>query len=66
MIHINKLTLTDKEFAPRLKRMLVAKGDRKVVFDAHDDVLAERAIQVMDWARGAGAAHIAVATEALQ
>ena len=45
--------------------MLAAKGERRVVFDAHDDVVVERAVEVMDMARAGGAAHIAVATESL-
>jgi biopolymer transport protein ExbD len=45
--------------------MLIARGDRRVYFDADDSVPFERAVEVMDLARGGGAAHIAVVTEKL-
>ena len=65
-IQINRDVYADSEFPERLRRMLVARGERSVYFDAHDDVPFERAAQVMDLARGGGAAHIAVVTEKIQ
>ena len=65
-IQINQDVYPDKEFPERLKRMLVARGDRRIYFDAQDGVPYERAMQVLDLARGGGAAHIAVVTEKLQ
>lgn len=65
-IQINSDEYPDAEFASRLKRMLVAKGDRKIYFDAHAGVPFERAVEVMDLARGGGAAHVAVITETLE
>jgi biopolymer transport protein ExbD len=65
-IQINMDTYPDQEFAGRLKRMLVARGDRRVYFDAEDGVAFERAVQVLDLARGGGAAHVAVLTEKLE
>jgi biopolymer transport protein ExbD/biopolymer transport protein TolR len=64
-IQINRDEYTDEDFPDRLRRMLVARGDRRVYFDAHDGVSYERAVEVLDWARGGGAAHIAVMTEKL-
>jgi len=64
-IQINRDTYSDAEFAERLHRMLVARGERRIYFDAERGVPFERALQVMDRARGAGAAHIAVATDKL-
>jgi biopolymer transport protein TolR len=64
-IQINMDTYPDQEFPARLKRMLVARGDRRVYFDAEDGVDFERAVQVLDLARGGGAAHVAVLTEKL-
>ena len=58
--------LRTSEFPERLKRMLVARGERRIYFDAQDGVSYERAMQVLDLARGGGAAHIAVVTEKLQ
>lgn len=65
-IRINQEVYPDRDFPERLKRMLVARGERRVYFDAGDGVSYERAMQVLDLARGGGAAHIAVVTEKLQ
>lgn len=65
-IRINQDVYPDKDFPERLKRMLVARGERRIYFDAHDAVSYERAMQVLDLARGGGAAHVAVVTEKLQ
>lgn len=65
-IRINQDVYPDRDFPERLRRMLVARGDRRVYFDAGDGVSYERALQVMDLARGGGAAHVAVVTEKLQ
>lgn len=65
-ILINQDVFPDREFPDRLRRMLVARGERRVYFDARDSVPYARAMQVMDLARGGGAAHIAVVTEKLQ
>lgn len=64
-IQINRDVYPDAEFPARLKRMLVARGDRRVYFDAQDRVPFARAVQVLDLARGGGAAAIAVVTEKL-
>ena len=64
-IRINSDVYPDVEFAERLRRMLVARGERRIYFDAERGVSFDRAMQVLDQARGAGAAHIAVATEKL-
>jgi biopolymer transport protein ExbD/biopolymer transport protein TolR len=65
-IQINSDEYPDQDFAARLRRVLVARGERRVYFDAHDQVPFERAVQVLDMARGSGAAHIAVVTEKLE
>ena len=65
-IQINQDEFPDQDFPERLRRMLVARGDRRVYFDAGDGVSYARAMQVLDLARGGGAAHIAVVTEKLQ
>ena len=65
-IQINRDVYPDSEFGERLRRMLVARGDRRVYFDAQDAVPFARAVQVLDLARGGGAAHIAVVTEKLE
>jgi len=65
-IQINRDVYPDADFPTRLHRMLAARGERRVSFDADDDAPFERAVAALDLARGAGAAHIAVMTEALQ
>jgi len=65
-VQINQDIFPDKDFPERLKRMLVARGDRRVYFDAQDGVSYDRAMEVLDLARGGGASHIAVVTEKLQ
>ena len=64
-IQINQDVYPDDVFPQRLRRMLIARGERKVYFDAADNVPFERAMAAMDLARGGGAAHIAVMTERL-
>ena len=64
-VQINQDAFPDADFPERLKRMLIARGDRRVYFDADDSVPFERAVVVMALARGGGAAHIAVLTEKL-
>lgn len=64
-VQINQDSYSDSEFPERLRRMLVARGERRIYFDAERGVPFERAMQVLDSARGAGAAHIAVAAEQL-
>ena len=65
-IQINQDVFADREFPARLRRMLVARQELRVYFDAQDGVSYERAVEAMDLTRGAGAAHIAVVTEKLQ
>jgi biopolymer transport protein TolR len=64
-IRINRDVVSDSEFPVRLRRVLAAKGDRTVVFDAHDQAPFARATQALDMARAAGAATIAVATDGM-
>ena len=65
-IQINRDVYPDDLFPTRLRRMLIARGERRIFFDANDDTPLERAVEVLDLARGGGAAHIAVMTDALQ
>jgi biopolymer transport protein ExbD len=64
-IKINQDAYADREFPERLRRMLVARGDRRIYFDAERGVSFDRVMGVLDAARGAGASHIAVVTEQL-
>jgi len=60
---INKEIVEDAEFAEKLKRVLIARGERRVFFDAADKAPYSRAVRALDLARVGGAAHIAVLTE---
>ncbi len=60
---INKEVVPDEEFAEKLRRVLIARGERKVFFDAADNAPYSRAVRALDLARLGGAAHIAVLTE---
>jgi biopolymer transport protein ExbD/biopolymer transport protein TolR len=65
-IRINKDSVSLTELPARLERIFAARGDHLVFFDADDDLPYARAMEVMDAARGGGAAHIAVLTEPLE
>ncbi len=59
---INREIVPDEEFSEKLKRVLIARGERKVFFDAADNAPYSRAVRALDLARTGGAAHIAVLT----
>src|SRR5690606_8687575 len=65
-IQLNRDVYPDADFPVRLRRMLVARGARKVFFDAHDDAPYARAVEGVDRARRAGAAHSAGTPEGLR
>jgi biopolymer transport protein ExbD/biopolymer transport protein TolR len=60
---INKDPVADAELGDRLRRVFAARTDTILFFDAADEVAYDRAMQVMDLARGGGARTIAVLTE---
>ncbi|MGB8225117.1 MAG: biopolymer transporter ExbD [Polyangiales bacterium] len=60
---INQEVVPDEEFVDKLRRVLIARGERKVFFDAADNAPYSRAVRALDLARVGGAAHIAVLTE---
>ena len=61
-IRINRDVVPDAQFPERLTRVLAARGDRKIFFDAHDDVPFERAAEALDLSREGGASTVAVMT----
>lgn len=63
-MRINRDVVTDDVFASRLTRVIAARGDRKVFFDAHDDIEFGRAAEALDLTK-AGGANVAVMTQAL-
>ncbi len=60
---INKEVVPDAQFSAKLQRVLIARQERKVFFDASNEAPYARAVQALDMARAGGAAHIAVLTE---
>jgi biopolymer transport protein TolR len=64
-IWINKDRVPLAELAERIPRILAARHDKLVFFDAHDTVPYGEAMRVLDTARGGGATNIAVLTEAV-
>jgi biopolymer transport protein ExbD len=60
---INTNRIPDAELDLRLKRVFAARADQTLFFDADDNVRFERALTVLDIARGTGLATIAVLTE---
>ena len=64
-MRINRDTISDERFPDRLTRILAARGERKIFFDAHDEVPFERAAEALDLAKEGGAVTIAVMTSPL-
>jgi biopolymer transport protein ExbD/biopolymer transport protein TolR len=65
-ILINRDVVPRAQFSDRLRRVLAAKGDRTIFFDAEDDADFAKAVDAMDLARGGGASTIAVMTDPLK
>jgi biopolymer transport protein ExbD/biopolymer transport protein TolR len=65
-ILINREKVPKAEFPDRLRRVLAAKQDRTIFFDAEDDADFAAAVEALDLARGGGASTIAVMTNALK
>ena len=63
---INGEPVARADMAPRLERMLNARADKVVFFDASDAVPYGRAMDVLDAARGGGIGLIAVLPDALE
>jgi biopolymer transport protein TolR len=64
-IKINREVVPKAELGGKLHRVLAAKEQRIIFFDAEDDAEFGTAVEVMDLARGGGASTIAVLTDPL-
>ncbi len=62
-IRVNQTTLSKSELEQRLPRMIAAKRQKVVYFDAHDELPYGRAVEVMDLSRAGGARSIAILTQ---
>ncbi|MFO0683430.1 MAG: biopolymer transporter ExbD [Sandaracinus sp.] len=65
VVRINHDEVPLAELEARVTRILAARTDRTVFFDAASDAPYGRAVEVLDTLRGGGATTIAVATEPL-
>jgi biopolymer transport protein ExbD/biopolymer transport protein TolR len=65
-IRINHDVVPPEQFPTKLRRVLAAKQQRTVFFDADEEAEFGFAVKAMDLARGGGAASIAVLTEAIK
>jgi biopolymer transport protein ExbD/biopolymer transport protein TolR len=63
VIRANQTVLTKAELKERVIRMLAAKNQKTVFFDAHDQVPYATAVEVIDLVRAGGVKSIAMLTE---
>ena len=63
VLRINRTEVPRAELGPKLTRLLAAKEQKVIFFDADDDAPYGVAVEAMDLARGGGAKNIAILTE---
>ena len=63
VIRVNQTVLSKAETQTRVVRMLAAKNQKVLYFDAHDQTPYGRAMEAMDLARAGGVKSIAMLTE---
>jgi biopolymer transport protein TolR len=65
VIRINTTVLSKREVSERVPRMLAAKDQKVLYFDAHNDASYAAAIEAMDLSRAGGVKSIAILTESV-
>jgi len=65
VIRINTTVLSKAEIRDRVPRMLAAKDQKVLYFDAHNDASYASAIEAMDLSRAGGVKSIAILTESV-
>jgi biopolymer transport protein TolR len=65
VIRANQTVLTKPEVRERVIRMLAAKNQKTLFFDAHDQVPYSQAVEVIDLVRAGGVKSIAMLTESV-
>lgn len=65
VIRINATVLSKAEVRERVPRMLAAKDQKVLYFDAHSDASYAAAIEAMDLSRAGGVKSIAILTESV-
>jgi biopolymer transport protein ExbD len=63
VIRVNQTVLSKQETKERVVRMLAAKNQKILYFDAHDQAPYGSAVEAMDLARAGGVRSIAMLTE---
>ncbi len=63
VIRVNTTILTKREVMERVPRMLAAKDQKVLYFDAHSEASYAAAIEAMDLSRAGGVKSIAILTE---
>src|SRR5690349_11252703 len=63
VIRANQTVLTKVEVRDRVVRMLAAKNQKTLFFDAHDGIPYAQAVEVIDLVRAGGVKSIAMLTE---
>jgi biopolymer transport protein ExbD/biopolymer transport protein TolR len=63
VIRINQSVVAKEELTQRLPRMIAAKKQKVLYFDAHDDLPYAKAVEVLDLSRLGGAKSIAIITQ---
>jgi len=63
VIRANQTVLSKAEVRERVIRMLAAKNQKTLFFDAHDQVAYAQAVEVIDLVRSGGVKSIAMLTE---
>ena len=65
VVRINTTVLSKAEIRDRVPRMLAAKEQKVLYFDAHNDASYASAIEAMDLSRAGGVKSIAILTESV-
>ena len=65
VIRVNTTVLSKAEVRQRVPRMLAAKDQKVLYFDAHNDASYASAIEAMDLSRAGGVKSIAILTESV-
>jgi biopolymer transport protein ExbD/biopolymer transport protein TolR len=65
VVRINTTVLSKNEIRDRVPRMLAAKDQKVLYFDAHNDASYAAAIEAMDLSRAGGVKSIAILTDSV-
>jgi biopolymer transport protein TolR len=63
VIRINQSVVPREQLIERLPRMIAAKRQKVLYFDAHDELPYVKAVEVLDLSRAGGAKSIAILTQ---